>query len=1031
MKKTVSLSLTLLFVACQLFGQTLVRKFYIDFGQDNPAEGRHVTGVDGSGNQWNNVIAPNGSPSTLGAGPTVQLKSSTGQSTLYTLEVARAINSNGGSNGGLSTPDPVLLGDLAVASATEDYFYLESGKGLFLFKNLDVDRAYRFYIYGCRTALGNRRGVVYSLSGRNGSHGSQLNTGTGIGDGGYDGNNNNVWESSPVFPAANGEIMLELGRLFSDQMAYISALKMEEYDGYALPEAEREIFIDFGMNNSGVDGSPTVSPDVNDHYWNNLGPAAGVDGPTDKVAAGTNISLVAADNSATGYALETGSVMEWNGVRNGGLGGPDSPNEPNAALLGDLAVKTATHDYLFINSDATAVLHFKNLNREKQYRFNIFGSRKDDGNEGRIGRIEIAGANAITGIHQMGGAGIGANGENYNNKNIFISDPMRPAADGRITLTMTRWLGMAHINCIRLEELDGGELSDLTAISISGGNAISACGGSLQLTATAIPAGALLPLITWSVDDDSIAIITSTGRLYAKANGRVTVTATATETIESSTAFIDTKEITISNQNIGDYSLTVMGSSVPRGWGAEPQEENGYAWLWTKYLEQSAAHPWTTNNISIPGNTTTDVTNRWDADLLPSCSRYVYYGLSLGNEGIHDRGQAAFNSWRDNMLALIERARSHGKIPIVGNNYPRGDFNSSDYNYVKQLNLLIHEWDVPSVNLLGAIDNGAGRWASSYVADDAHPNTAGHAELYSAIVPSLLDALAAGKPQPVRTDTTFLSLEKADGQVKSIAVTPESGIHSFTLTFSFRTASTGTIASLVKDQSISLKIAADGKLVCENSIQPRIKLSSSAAVNDGQWHQASLTHYYARGSVLLYVDGVSAGSVALSLAPEHFYLNSVDDPLQAVDFRELFLHRSAMCTEEIQALHGGKMMKSSLEIYAPLDGSAGTETEMLENRAQSLNTVRVAVSDATSLPVADALPGLRVHPNPAGDVLFIEGVRMENDPLFLIYNMQGVAVKRVEAKAAGSVKISLSDLPAGVYMLRNGGKEVKILRTKS
>jgi lysophospholipase L1-like esterase len=853
------------------------------------------------------------------------------------LEVARAIHSNGGTNGGLATPDPALLGDLAVGSATEDYFFLDGnmGKGLFKFKNLDTNKAYQFSIYGCRTASGNQRGVIYSLSGKNGSHGKQLNTGTGIGADGYDGNNNNIWVSTPIVPTDNGEIMLELGRLFTDQMGYISALKIEEYSDFVLPVAEKRFYIDFGKNNNGLDGTPTPSPDSNGNYWNNM--YSNGDGPTSGIV-NPSFNLVSATNESTTYVLEQTGNPNWNGVRNGALGGTDSPNEPTAALLGDLAIKTATYDYLYLEGTQTAVLNFKNLNPAKQYRFNVFGSRLDTGNEGRIGRIEITGANNCTGIHQMGGAGIGANGESYNNKNIFVSDLIIPDASGKIVLTLTRWLGFSHINCIKLEEIDGEELPLATAIEISGGTAITACGRSLQLTVTSTPQVSVYPSVAWSVNDGDIARITETGKLYAKANGTVTVTATATH--GNGTILTDSKEITVSNQNIGDYSLAIMGSSVPSGTGADSGK--GYAQLYQQYLQNGAEHRWTVTNISIGGNTTTDVTNRWDDQFLPTCSRYIYYGLSLGNEGIHEHGQAAFNSWRDNMLTLIERARSHGKIPFVGNNYPRGDFNSTDYNFVKQLNLLTHEWDVPSINFLGAIDNGAGQWATNYIADNAHPNTAGHAEMFYAIVPSLLDAVADEKPQPVRTGNTSLTLVKND-QVKHIAFTPEGTLHSFTLSFAFKTTGTGTIASFVTaaGDTARLILGSDGKLTYKTQI-------STDALNDGNWHTASLTHYYAWGQTHLYIDGTRTTRptyINEKLVPVKFHLNDFDNAPQSVDYRELFFYRAGMCAEEMTALYNGRMLKSSLEIYAPLNGSAGTEQEVLKNLAQSLNTLTLGEQD--------------------------------------------------------------------------------------
>jgi lysophospholipase L1-like esterase len=1005
-----------------LAGQELIQKFYLDFGQNNPAEGRRITEVDANGSHWNNVVAPNGSPSTLN--PTsVSLKNAQDTPTAYTLEVVRAMESNGGLNGGLATPDPALLGDLAVGSATEDYFFLADGKGkgLLKFKNLAAGKAYKFYIYGCRTAPGAQRGIIYSLSGKNGSHGKQLNTGDGIGDGGYNGNNNNVWESAFVAPAGNGEITLELGRLFSNQMAYISALKMEEYSGFTLPVAETKFYIDFGKNNNGLDGAPTANPDVNGSYWNNM--YSNGDGPTSEIAT-PSFNLVTSANEATTYFLEQTGNPQWNGVRNGALGGADSPNEPTATLLGDLAIKTATYDYLFLDGAQTAVLNFKNLNPAKQYRFNVFGSRTDGGSEGRVGRIEIAGANSATGIHQMGGAGIGAAGENYNNQTIFVSDLLIPDSEKKIVLTLTTWLGFAHIRCIKLEEFSGAELPAAAAIGISGGNAITGCGRFLQLAATATPQGALCPPVAWSVDDETVARITEAGKLYAKANGTVTVTATAT--LEDNSTLAGTKEITISGQNIGDHSFTVMGSSVPWGQGAEPRDVNGYAWLWTAYLQSNAAHSWTTNNISIGGNTTTDVANRWDSDLLPSCSRYVYYGLSLGNEGIHERGQAAFDSWRDNMLRLIERTRSYGKIPLVGNSYPRGDFDDTDYGYLKQLNLLIHEWDVPSVNLLGAIDNGYGQWASGYVADNAHPNTAGHAEMFHALVPSLPDALAEGKPQPVRNGTVSLALAKTNS-LKRIAFTPENILHSFTLSFAFKTtAADGMLASFITaaGDTVRLALGGDGKL--DYKAQP-----SAAALNNGSWHTATLTHYYAWGKTQLYIDGARSAEVSERLAPVQFYLNDFGRAPQSVEYRELFLYRAGMCAEEVNALVGGKMLKSSLEIYAPLDGSAAKEVT-LKNLAQSLNVLTIEEQPPLHTGMEnvsfDFTEAITLFPNPFAGKLHLSGA--EGCSLRVV-NGAGATVYTRLLTSSGEA-ILTENLPAGLYFfhLEKGGKSKTLQAVK-
>ncbi|MDR1122010.1 MAG: GDSL-type esterase/lipase family protein, partial [Dysgonamonadaceae bacterium] len=804
-------------------------------------------------------------------------------------------------------------------------------------------------------------------------------SGSGIGVNVTNTNDRRIFESDFIVPKADGKILFEIG--IQSVNAYISAMKMEEYSDYELPAAEKTFYIDFGKNNSGLDGSPTASPDVNENHWNNM--YSNGDNWTEENAGFMKVDLVNSTGEASPYQLETGSTIRWNGVRQGGLKNPD------AALLGDFAVETATHDYLFIDdkNGSIAVLYFKNLNKEKSYRFYIFGSRADNANN-RIGYINLAGSNSITGIHQMGGPSMCGTGINGNNQNIFVSDPLIPDREGTITLTLTKWLSnYAHINAMKVEELDIQQ-EPADAISIVGGD-ITSTGGSLQLSIQATPANSYYPDVSWSVDDENIALITSNGKLYARADGTVTVTATAT--FNDETSISDTKDIVISNQDINDYSLTVMGSSVPNGEGATGKI--GYAQMYQQYLGSEAQYPWTVKHKSVNGNNTTQLMARWENDFLPTKSRYIYYGLSLANEGIRTSGQTAFDSYQNNMATLIEWARNIGRVPLAGNVYPQTLYNAADYNYVKQMNLLMHEWDIPTVNLLGAVDDGNGRWVSGYRYDDGHPNTKGHTEMFYAFVPSLLDALSGGKAQPQRDGSTSITLKKEKAQ--QIAWKPENILHAFTLSFSFKTSSTsGTIASFTTEGNSSayLKIDADGKPVYY-AVSASGQLKSAASVNDGAWHQVSLTHYYARGATFLYIDGVPVtGSISEQLVPTRFCLNDIENTLESVDFRDLFFHRSGMTPDEIAALHSGKMLKSSLEIYAPLDDSAGTPD--LCNSAQSLNTL--SIEDDSSSGIEDII------------------YRMDKDfKEIAIYSVTGQLVL-----LADTYLNSLDTLKTGVYVVK-------------
>ena len=249
---------------------------------------------------------------------------------------------------------------------------------------------------------------------------------------------------------------------------------------------------------------------------------------------------------------------------------------------------------------------------------------------------------------------------------------------------------------------------------------------------------------------------------------------------------------------VDSLKITVMGSSVPSGTGATSNQ--GYIYLYTQQLKQrytqSKGANWNVVNMSIGGNSTRDVMGRVDRDLYPQFGRYVIFALSLGNEGIHGstNQQGVFDQWKNNMLSLIDAARAKGLVPIVTNNYTRGDFDLSDYSYVKKMDLLIHEWDVPSVNLLGAIDDGAGRWAAGYQngTDVSHPNDAGHAELSYAMVPSLYDALRAGKPVPVKATGNYMTFDNTS-RMDQLVYTPDNIVHSFTVSFDIKSTGNGTI----------------------------------------------------------------------------------------------------------------------------------------------------------------------------------------------------------------------------------------------
>ena len=409
---------------------------------------------------------------------------------------------------------------------------------------------------------------------------------------------------------------------------------------------------------------------------------------------------------------------------------------------------------------------------------------------------------------------------------------------------------------------------------------------------------------------------------------------------------------------VDENRISAFGSSVCNGQGADGNK--GYAYLYGEHLKECkekglSENAFYVSGISIGGNNTQNLLDRY-AEMTRDHSRYVIIGLSMGNEGIHEstNKQQTLNQFSTNMQKIIQKIKADGKIPVVMNNYTRGDFTLEDYGYIKQMNLLIHEWDVSSVNTLGAIDDGQGRWASGYQKDNAHPTTSGHREFFMAMTPSLFDAIKSDKAQPVRDLTKAMILN--DGSI--IQFSGEGSVHPFTLTLRVKGKGEGLLATgrmTVAMRSFSLKVDGEGHVVYTNAANKT--LTSENMLSDDEWHYVTLTHYYAQGRTLLYVDGTCAGEQKERISS--LAKMEIGDPSTSVSrqLSEILFWRAGMNPEEIAAVVEGKMLKSSLEIYVPT-----ASAESLSNKAMSLNEVKFVTLEMQGINTLHPSPSTR-HPS--------------------------------------------------------------------
>ena len=408
--------------------------------------------------------------------------------------------------------------------------------------------------------------------------------------------------------------------------------------------------------------------------------------------------------------------------------------------------------------------------------------------------------------------------------------------------------------------------------------------------------------------------------------------------------------------------IAVFGSSVANGTGDEFRKE-GYTGLLRELL---APMGWEVLNQSRGGDTTKSLATRWAPEgdpapntryLLPVKPSYVVIGLSLANEGILEartkqEKDAVFTQYAEGIKGFIAKARQNNIVPIIALVYPRMTFTPVEYEYVRRMNLLQNSWDVPSINFLGATDDGNGKYTIGFDYDDKHPNAAGHREFMLSIVPTLFEALEKGKPTPKR-QVTGQGFAKLVGGAPLMFM-PNNPMHSFAYGVTVRAQDIGnvgmiggvTLGAETESKTSGQTTFQSSALSVKGSFEARIAIEGgmwSYAGSNGQtirsevaadsgWHNLMVSHYAARGETLFYVDGKLAGKVVERLQPTLFVLGSP----RSADFKDVFVYRAALNSDEVAALQSGQMLQASLEIYSPLSDGEFGDNIPVENRAQSM-----------------------------------------------------------------------------------------------
>jgi hypothetical protein len=196
----------------------------VDFGPDDGTNGSVTSSPDSMGQYWNNLVGVGGGGAIPALNLTNLVTTGNAATTIGLSSSASGWAANGFLNGGLMSPSETLLGNFAVANATGDYFLTTTSASLTL-SNLDSTALYRLRFFGTRNAT-ETRVTRYAATGGNGTLSSDLTTsGTGIGSGGYNGNNNTIATLNGVTPDAGSQIQITTSRI-TGSFAYLGIMEI-------------------------------------------------------------------------------------------------------------------------------------------------------------------------------------------------------------------------------------------------------------------------------------------------------------------------------------------------------------------------------------------------------------------------------------------------------------------------------------------------------------------------------------------------------------------------------------------------------------------------------------------------------------------------------------------------------------------------------------------------------------------------------------------------------------------------------------
>jgi lysophospholipase L1-like esterase len=411
---------------------------------------------------------------------------------------------------------------------------------------------------------------------------------------------------------------------------------------------------------------------------------------------------------------------------------------------------------------------------------------------------------------------------------------------------------------------------------------------------------------------------------------------TAAETTTSNTAIGGTyKQITTNDAGLSriirtrptseSRRIVIAGSSVAAGASAATYAQS-WAGLLTTALE---ARGYTVINVSISGNSTQAIINRFYTDIAPLQPDFVIHNTGIPNDSNN------FTTYTANIHRLIKMTEGIGAVPIVGSQYANNDDSATVCRQKQDLRDYFNKTGVAVIDFLSATANFSSDcdWFPGNFADALHPNSVGHQLMFSAIPLSLFDVAVDRLALPVAGSGVWQWGSSGTGT--PLVTTLDTPADSWT--WSAWVRGKDAAAAFVAMHVGGPLAAAGLRVRCTTTLDvwrlsattPGFEIASTVQCGDSNWNHVAVAYHDANETFTFFINGVLAGTqTGAPFSPAqtfNTFFRSDAGPFipNTGMISQLAIWRVALSAEQVRSLYFGRVHLGSLEFWSNFDGAPG------------------------------------------------------------------------------------------------------------